>query len=520
MLQKCKDRCTVFYTQYKSQLFLCLCAVFIFGLIAHAYAFFNHTLTHDGLNAFVATPTEEHWKVELGRFFVPVYRAIFRGAVTLPWLIGLLGLLWLGLAAFVVIRIFDVTDRRIAVLICGAMVINIPMISQLATYLYEFDFNALALLFSVSAAACWRFGKTIVRKLPGCVLLMFSIGIYQSYFTVAATLMCLVCFLDLLQEKDPAQTFYQGFWAAVILVLGCLLYFVVGKLVYSFTGIQPLGRTDVFHVGAYVSNMSFSLLDIAASFARDILHPAYPPIPICIFFFVSFTLLAVQGIRLVAAKRFSFLRLMLLFIFGLCTVVSMAAIYFISASNVHDLMGYSIYFYPCIFLILAQRFSESFPKDRFAGWTKAIVMVLVFCLIWGNTVLANTVYVKKQRDTEAANSTMARAVLMMEQHDDYVAGESVVAWVGDFRTESGFPNAERLSTVTGMNYPIIPHDSTYFFNAYRAYFDYVLQYPITLCTDQQHAQLCADPKVQAMPAFPEEGCMQLVDGVFVIKMGE
>nr|WP_072515135.1 hypothetical protein [Ndongobacter massiliensis] len=65
---------------------------FFWGLLAHAYGFLNGFFTHDGLNALIADSTEELWKVELGRFLVPVYRQLVRSAVTTPWVIGVIGL--------------------------------------------------------------------------------------------------------------------------------------------------------------------------------------------------------------------------------------------------------------------------------------------------------------------------------------------------------------------------------------------------------------------------------------------
>lgn len=46
---------------------------FLFGLLAHAYAFFNYLPSHDALNAIYASPVEEQWKYCTGRFCVPLY---------------------------------------------------------------------------------------------------------------------------------------------------------------------------------------------------------------------------------------------------------------------------------------------------------------------------------------------------------------------------------------------------------------------------------------------------------------
>ena len=66
------------------RLLLCLISVLCWGLIAHSYGFFNCNFSHDSLNAFYATPRENQWKLENGRFIVTVYRALFRGNFALP----------------------------------------------------------------------------------------------------------------------------------------------------------------------------------------------------------------------------------------------------------------------------------------------------------------------------------------------------------------------------------------------------------------------------------------------------
>ena len=46
----------------------------LWSLKAHAYMFLHSLFSHDALNALYASPGEEVWKVELGRFLFPVYR--------------------------------------------------------------------------------------------------------------------------------------------------------------------------------------------------------------------------------------------------------------------------------------------------------------------------------------------------------------------------------------------------------------------------------------------------------------
>ena len=160
----------------KQPFVFCCCAVFLWGLLAHAYGFLHNILSHDVLNAFIATQTEENWKIELGRFFVPVYRTIFRGAVSLPWLLGLMGLLWTSVSVFLTVKILNVRSKLLTVLIAGVMTTNITNIAQIATYIYEFDINCFALMLSVMAAFIWDRKKSIWHLAAAAGLVFVSIG--------------------------------------------------------------------------------------------------------------------------------------------------------------------------------------------------------------------------------------------------------------------------------------------------------------------------------------------------------
>ena len=139
------------------RLLLCLISVLCWGLIAHSYGFFNCNFSHDSLNAFYATPRENQWKLENGRFIVTVYRALFRGNFALPWLIGLLALFFVGLSLFLMARMLKLHNPLLLVLTGGIMCVNLSFTAQTATYIHELDCNYLALLLAVGAVYLWYF---------------------------------------------------------------------------------------------------------------------------------------------------------------------------------------------------------------------------------------------------------------------------------------------------------------------------------------------------------------------------
>ena len=154
---------------HKEMLWLCFISVFLWGFLAHGYGFIHNPLCHDSLNAFIATQAEELIKAEVGRFFVPIYRAVFRGPVAMSWLIGIMGLLWTAIALFLVVKVLDIRSKVLTVLTAGIMVTNITNIAQIATYIHEYDCNAFSLMLSILAVYFWDRDKGLLSIVAGSI---------------------------------------------------------------------------------------------------------------------------------------------------------------------------------------------------------------------------------------------------------------------------------------------------------------------------------------------------------------
>ena len=96
-------------TGERKRLLASFAAVFLCGLLAHGYAFAGLTLSHDSLNEMFlsgdihyAAGSVADWKISLGRFLYPAYRTVFSGGAGTPWLSGILSLVWVSLAVYLV----------------------------------------------------------------------------------------------------------------------------------------------------------------------------------------------------------------------------------------------------------------------------------------------------------------------------------------------------------------------------------------------------------------------------------
>lgn len=509
----------------KKLLLCCLISSFLWGFIAHAYGFLHNNLSHDVLNAFTALPGEEGWKIELGRFFVPIYRMFFRGPLSLPWLIGIIGMFWLSLSVYLTVRLLKVENKILIILIAGLMVTNITLTSQIATYLYEFDFNALALLASIGAVTFWRTRNRWKQFLLAPLCLLLSLSIYQAYITVTVTLMIWLSLMDLLDQKKIRSVLIEGVIGIFFLLIGMLLYLFVGKLVYAVTGITPQPRTDMFHLNNILDTILsfFSLLSPTLTNLRNnIFHTAYPQAVLAVLFWSSTLLAFIQFIKLLIVKHFELTRSLLACLLLFILPLGMNCIYLIiSGQGMHDLMCYASWFvYIFLLYFSTQINTPAMLSGRFSKAIRLLAYALTVFILFQNIVIANTCYVKKEMEATATLSTMTRVVAALEQHEDYHYRETTVAFIGADSSNENIYGFEKVDSITGMwsKTPIPADTSLYYYNVYKTYFDYVLNYPINLCSDEVHAQLVNDPRVQTLPSFPNANAIQMIDGVLVVKM--
>lgn len=231
------------------------------------------------------------------------------------------------------------------------------------------------------------------------------------------------------------------------------------------TGIEPQARVDVFQAGNIVSLlMSYAGLiwPCLLNLGDSIFHTAYSRGLLMILAQLAVGSVAVGVVLVMGRKRFPPWRVLWILVLVLILPFGMNCIYFIAGGvGVYDLMSYAAWFFYVFLLVCALRLGDipQVPMGlrRLVKW--AAYGLVAFVLVQ-NVTIANTAYVKKELDANATLSTMTRVVDQLEQRDDYVPGETPVAFVG------------------------------------------------------------ADPVVAEMPSFPEKGYIECVDGVLVVKMGE
>lgn len=498
----------------RRRLLTSLIATYIWGLAAHGYALLNLTISHDSLMEFYMyhdigyyPGSVAQWKIALGRFLDPVYHQLIRGTTVSPWFSGMLALLWLSLAVWMMARIFQMERAWEIGLLSGIMTVNITVIGLVGTYLGDLDMNMLGVFFAVCAVYFWmQPGK---RKLWAIACMAAAMGIYQSHLSVTVTLVMILSICQLLEGKDWKKVFVQGILAIGLMAAAAVIYLLLSKLVCNWLGIEMSDSANgianlwldnystlgnVLFLTYYqwmaefcAKNLVLNLL-VGGSVLVLVILSLLRPIPLA-----NKALTLVLGILLPFGMNFST---------------------FLANGIGHGLMAYAFWFaYLLLWLLSTKR------TDRM----RLVSAVLIFAVVFSNVRLANQYYTKRHLEREATLSLMTRVVDRLEQTEGYCPGETTVYFWGTpnipeqeafsvFSRFGGFSSGYELSSPIAADYTSPISGSWY----YQPYFDHILQCPIRI-GGKEVAERIQEPAA-AMGVFPAKDSIQWVEDVLVVKM--
>lgn len=501
---------------------------FCIGMFAHGFAFSNINFSHDSLVEFHSELHGNDIKMGFGRVLTPIYRDLLGSDVTLPWLTGTLALLWIGLAVFLISRIFQVDSYITIFLISGICATNISVSAITATYIHDLDSYMFSLLLSVGAVFVWNCG--FLWWIVGACLIAASLGIYQNFIFVAIALVMTRCILDLMNENSFLTVFVNGIKAIAMILLGGILYAAMMKLMLYLDGSELLtGEYNSLHVmgDLTLANIPGMICGAYADYFYRIIHAysSYPSIMVkgftCFLIGLGTISLALGLLNKKVRIMEKFLGMLLVLLFPLGSNM----IYVLSLGNAHDLMTYPIWMFYIIVLLLSDWVFWKYAGSSIA-WhgcgavaQKVMCVLVIFALVYGNIHFSNGMYMKKALEHEAYTSLMTRVVARIESMEDYTPGETEVVVVGlPDNLNTIMPGFMDYWDVTGLSSPDVIYQNSKI--RFQMYFDLMMGLPIKLAEDNVWYEISNRIDVQEMPTYPSSGFVRFIDDVLVIKLGQ
>ena len=383
------------------------------------------------------------------------------------------------------------------------------------------------MLCSVCAVYCWknlRFGWVI-----GAVFVALSLGIYQSYIAVAVVLVLFVCILDLLDGEKFLCVMIRGLKAVGMLLIGGALYYLIMKAALAATGIvlasgdtNSLDSALTLSVQESIYLVYYAYLDCLGRLLNVVSpYPAVLVKGITLFLMVFCGAILAWGL---CRRKLGWLERLLCLGLVVLIPLGMNLIYVPTHGIVHDLMVYAIWLFYLLALLLADWFTRKIcvsageKTEKYRKLPRTAVMVLLAVILYGNMQTANVLYLKKDMEQDAYLSLMTRIVYRMETFEGYEPGVTPVVFAGEHTLMNDhIPGFEYYSRVTGMDTAVVASTGEDY--RLRSYFQTVMNIPAVIPGGDVYNSMKTDPRVADMPAYPAEGCIALLDGILVVKLG-
>ena len=505
-----------FFRARRSRLGFAFLCGFAGTLLVHAFAFLNHFTMHDQVRNVFAIPAT----VSLGRWLMG--RVIEIGSrLGMPWLNGLLLAAALGLAVAVLAELFQLT-RRLPILLCATILVTYPTLTESILYIYLADVYGYTILLVALAALLtdrWRLGF-----LPGAVCLCLSLGIYQAYLPLALGWLTVRGLQRLLTGRESNRALLAlAARYALLFALGLSLYLGVLKVVVAvsqvplsdYMGVSAIGQIDPRSIGhllktAYLRFFHHFLTEVGANQGgvMQALNVGVLAFDACAILWLMVRRVSTTFQRLCTVA--GLLLLPLLF----------DSIYLLNAATVHQLMTFCTACPYWLALVLAQAVREEAGAPRFIGLRRGVAAAMACVLLatgFGYTVYANQVYYLYSLDFEATEQYASRLVARLESREDFTlttpvlfAGKASRNPYGNIPFyKQGMPRFADMKP-----FSVLQSDS-HTRGFMRSYLGLEFAAPDAATTEA----ILQSEQLAAMPAYPAQGCIQPMDGVLVVKLG-
>lgn len=500
-------------------------SVFIFGLIAHAYAFFNPIHTFDSLTALTSNFASGQipLKIGMGRVAQPLY-FLFRGDLAAPWLLGFLALFWLALSCYLLIKTFQINSRWMQCVLCGIFATHFSLTLTIATCCHEMDTYMLALLFacmSVYVFEKYKYGW-IFTPLFAYISLLF----YPAYFAVAVSSFVLLIIRDILNNKDFASMLAISIKAVSGLLIGIVGLYITMALVKNFTNYGVMSsypnhidqaNVDIFN---YPQVAMASYLDY---FKNTLSTPTYFIKATGLFNIAFYILSSVFALIICIKKKVTIQNIALLILLLIILPFAFNLLYFITQGLNHDLMKFayvSLYLLPLIITIEWSKLSTQ-NETKPLTWPNFSLYLSYLFLIFSNCIYSNQAYMGMHFVHQRNLADVNRILYTIEQTDGYEYNQTPVILLGDFgytsniqTTRAGFEHLTGYCMKLGSGLQFQKYDN----RALKVLLTSYLAYPINIKKITKEIRNEMREEVAEMPAFPRKGYCKMINGTLVIKL--
>ena len=365
-------------------------SAFFMGLLVHIYKFTNLLPNADALYNFYSDQN----MAASGRWFLSIACG-FSSYFDLPWINGLLSLVFMGLTAAMVAEVFRM-ENPVLIILSSGLLVSFPAITATMSYEFTADGYMLAMAlaaFSVCLSRMEYIGKSHWKQLIlSGICICLCCGIYQAYVSFAFVLAVCYFMVELLENRREEKQ-YRSWIGAQVLIYGSALagYYLIWKLCLKFLGFTAASYQGIDRVGSMgAGDLVSAVIKIIGDFVKFFLEWNILEHGVTVYSVLNILFLLAFAAALVAAvwksgilKRKGHLLLLLLCVAALPVG---CYIWYLTSPDViyHALMLQSV----CLLYILTAVLFDRWLCCR----ANMLALVLLSAIVVNNSVTANMYY--------------------------------------------------------------------------------------------------------------------------------
>ena len=494
------------------QWWVCFWAAIAVGLTAHLYKITGWLPNWDSL-VFRHDPQN---MVVLGRWFLPVVCS-FSSLYDLPFLNGVIAILFHALGAVCICRLLNVEKNGTAFLI-GGVVATFPTVTSVLMYNYVADGYAVAFFLATLAALLMTQEKP--RYLIAAVLITLSVGIYQAYLTVTVTLILIKLIDDTAHRDVPAVTTLKRAVPMLLTGLaGMAVYTVVLKVLLKVLSMEMLEYQGLNTTSMASINIAATLYTIKETFFGCFFDLS-GGINVYVALNAVILVLTVAYFlkRIIQNKIYKKpLSLALIVLLAVLLIPGAALLAFINPKvDYHNLMRMGYVAFYLLFILLYERGTES--GDTRAAAQSWIVLVVAGILLTNQVVIANLSYHKAQMAYEKSYGVLVRIADRIEQTPEADTCDKVLV-LGALEDSESY-SVNLTPDITGITdgYILRADDEVVGQSVLCSALNDYCGTSYAFVSGAEKDAIAARDDVVQMGVWPAKDCITVIDGTLVIKL--
>ncbi len=483
------------------------------GFLAYGFTVTHHFLTYDSMwNQYF-----DQNMISSGRQFL-MFACKISSDYDLPWLNGVLAILYLAINSSLLVRLFGVKEHVTAALVAGFTVL-FPSVTSTFAYTYTIDGYMLAvLLATLSVYVCvnskWGF-------VPSIAILGISIGIYQAYFSYAIVLFLIYFLLLIVTEEVKVKEIITKAVKAVVTIGSSYIFYVVtlkimlkleGETLSGYQGTETVSGFSFDNIGIGLKTAFWSFIDFArwGNVLTTTNSMKYAFAGLTVISAVLFVYLFIKNKKYKVWYNFLFVAIIVAVMPIAATMVAVIS----PNTYVHLLIRMpwaAILIFMCLVLERSNFKVKAVDYARFAGIICAFIMLFEF------SVVANIAAFNMNERYEKTYATCVRIADRLEQTVGYKTGMPV-AILGGYPNEENYPKTditkEDLSGYFGIDGELCVNAT----EKYAEFMKHFLGITIVPATNEEEQAIVASDEFKNMENYPSKDSIKCINGVWVIRI--